>query len=178
MREEQWRAIVECDAAYDGQFYYAVATTGIYCRPSCKSRTPKPENVRIFTRREEAAEQYRPCKRCRPDAVRWPDEELAERVRAVIGQRYAETLTLQRMAEELHVSPYHLHHVFKRVTGQTPNDVLVATRLAKAKELLTAKGRSVTEVAGAVGYGNAGHFATVFVKHVGVSPREYREGSR
>lgn len=178
MREEQWRAIVECDAAFDGQFYYAVATTGIYCRPSCKSRTPKPEHVRIFLRREDAAEHYRPCKRCRPDAARWPDEELAERVRTVIGERYAEALTLQRIAEELHVSPYHLHHVFKRVTGQTPAVALLTVRLDKAKALLTRTDASVTEVAGAVGYGNAGHFATVFVKHVGRSPREYREGSR
>ena len=179
MRDEQWRAIVECDAAYDGRFYYAVATTGIFCRPSCKSKTPNPSNVRIY--QEQAAalgDGYRPCKRCKPDQSRLPDEELADRVKAVIRERYAEALTLRQIAEELHVSPFHLHHLFKKVTGQTPADVLLETRLERAKGLLTETGMSLSDVAGAVGYANAGHFSNVFLKHVGVSPKEYRGGQQ
>ena len=65
--EEKYRAIAACDAACDGLFYYGVVTTGIYCRPSCPSRTPKRENLRFFASREEAeAAGFRPCKRCRP----------------------------------------------------------------------------------------------------------------
>lgn len=65
--EEKYRAIAACDAACDGLFYYGVVTTGIYCRPSCPSRTPKRENLCFFASREEAeAAGFRPCKRCRP----------------------------------------------------------------------------------------------------------------
>lgn len=65
---EKLRAVLECDGAYDGRFFYAVRSTGIYCRPSCKSRPPRPENIEYFdTVAEAEAAGYRPCKRCRPD---------------------------------------------------------------------------------------------------------------
>lgn len=175
MQEELWQAIVNCDAAFDGTFYYAVQTTGIVCRPSCKSRTPKPENVRIYKAFEDAlADQFRPCKRCRPDQLQMPDQELTERAKQVMEERLSEVLTLHSLAEELHVSPYHLHHLFKRVTGTTPADYLLDIRLAKAKQRLAMTDQSVTEIAGGVGYANMGYFSTVFVKNVGVSPTEYR----
>lgn len=65
--EEMWKAIVDCDASYDGIFYYGVKTTKIYCRPSCKSKTPKRENIVFFHSKEEAEKAgFRPCRRCKP----------------------------------------------------------------------------------------------------------------
>ncbi|MCL6516648.1 Ada metal-binding domain-containing protein [Alicyclobacillus sp.] len=68
MPEDLWHAIVNCDVAYDGRFYYGVVSTGVFCRPSCRSKTPKREHVRIFlTTGEARAAGFRPCKRCKPD---------------------------------------------------------------------------------------------------------------
>jgi AraC family transcriptional regulator, regulatory protein of adaptative response / methylphosphotriester-DNA alkyltransferase methyltransferase len=179
MQEKQWQAIVDCDASYDGTFFYAVATTGIFCRPSCKSRTPKRDNVLIFTHPEEAiAASYRACKRCKPDHQRRPDEDLAHRVIQHIEAHYSEPLTLATLADEFHVSPYHLHHVFKRVTGRTPSDDLLTTRLEQAKTLLTDTEMSITAIAGSVGFPNMAHFSSVFQKYIEMSPTAYRQQAR
>jgi AraC family transcriptional regulator of adaptative response / methylphosphotriester-DNA alkyltransferase methyltransferase len=66
--DTMWDATVSCDKEYDGAFFYAVKTTGIFCRPSCKSRVPNKDNVSFFLNASEAQKAgYRPCKRCRPD---------------------------------------------------------------------------------------------------------------
>ena len=86
---EQWRAIVGNDPSYDGQFYYAVKTTGIFCRPSCKSRPPNRENIGFFLTAEQAlAAQFRPCKRCKPTGQRLPDEEWIAMVTVYIDRHY------------------------------------------------------------------------------------------
>ncbi|WP_442870390.1 Ada metal-binding domain-containing protein [Aneurinibacillus sp. Ricciae_BoGa-3] len=80
MKAEFWQAIVDCDQDYDGEFYYGVLTTGIFCRPSCKSRLPKINNVKLFQSIEDAEnEGFRPCKRCRPQLLvnRSSAEELS-----------------------------------------------------------------------------------------------------
>jgi AraC family transcriptional regulator, regulatory protein of adaptative response / methylphosphotriester-DNA alkyltransferase methyltransferase len=178
MQQEQWEAIVNCDDTYDGTFFYAVTTTGIYCRPSCKSRTPKPANVKIFKNREEAlAVGFRACKRCRPDQLNGPDAELAQRVVELLESRFAEPWTLASIAEELHVSPFHLHRLFKRVTGKTPADSLLETRLTVAKGLLSGSDDKITDIACSVGFANMAHFSSVFQKHVGMSPTAYRRNS-
>ncbi|MCL6516792.1 Ada metal-binding domain-containing protein [Alicyclobacillus sp.] len=70
VNDAQWRAIVNCDAAFDGQFFYGVTSTGVFCRPSCRSRTPRRENVRIFhSNREAQAAGFRPCKHCHPETL-------------------------------------------------------------------------------------------------------------
>lgn len=178
MKEEVWEAIIECNPLYDGKFFYGVATTGIFCRPSCKSKRPKRENVRVFSSMDEAVEaNFRPCKRCRPDHARWPDEDLVENVIKLIEHCYPEPLTLSKLADMLHISPYHLHRTFKRVFGQTPAEYLRATRLKAAQQLLSEKGKTVTEIAMAVGFSNAGHFTTVFLKQVGLVPSAWRRQS-
>lgn len=80
---EKLHSVLECDGAYDGRFFYAVRSTGVYCRPSCKSRPPKPENVEYFDSAAEAESAgYRPCKRCRPDV---PDYDPDARQRSAPG---------------------------------------------------------------------------------------------
>ncbi len=175
MNEEWWEAIIRCDSAYDGTFFYGVATTGIFCRPSCKSKPPKKENVRIFFSVDEAeSAQFRPCKRCRPDQTRWPDEELAQLAVALIESRYQEPLTLAELARMLHVSPYHLHRTFARIVGQTPAEYLRTTRLEAAQRLLMKTDMTITDIAMTVGFPSASHFSTVFQKHVGMTPTAFR----
>jgi AraC family transcriptional regulator of adaptative response / methylphosphotriester-DNA alkyltransferase methyltransferase len=175
MTEEMWEAIITCDPTYDGSFFYGVKTTGIFCRPSCKSKNPKREHVLVFSSIQEAASaNFRPCKRCRPTDLYLPDEELVQNAVELIECRYHETLTLQVLADQLHISPYHLHRTFKRITGHTPAEHIRTTRLTQAKKLLVETDQAITDIAMAVGFSNVGHFSTVFQKQCGFTPSAYR----
>ncbi|MBC1474812.1 methylphosphotriester-DNA--protein-cysteine methyltransferase family protein [Listeria grandensis] len=176
---EQWRAICENDAAYDGQFFYAVSSTRIFCRPSCKSRTPKFENVQVFMQAEDAIRAgYRPCKRCKSGGERLPDVEWAAQVQAFIEEHYGEYLTLPVIADGCHGSPYHLHRVFKAQTGMTPLGFVHLVRMQKARVLLETTEMSVMEIGVAVGMPNAAQFATWFKRMEGVTPSMYRNSRK
>lgn len=173
--EEVWRAIVGNDAAYDERFVYAVASTGIFCRPSCKSRPPKRENVRIYSSPEQAlADRFRPCKRCKPTGETVPDHEWADQIAQYIETNYKETMTLEALAEACHGSPYHLQRTFKRIKGMAPVEYVQQTRMAKAKEQLLGSDRAIADIAHAVGMPNASYFITLFKTKTGYTPNEYR----
>jgi AraC family transcriptional regulator of adaptative response / methylphosphotriester-DNA alkyltransferase methyltransferase len=177
--EKQWNAIIHNDSNFDGKFYYGVKTTGIFCRPSCKSKTPKYENVSIFNNPEEAlARHFRPCKRCKPTGERVPDQEWISVVTDYIGYHFAEPLTLDILANVSHGSPYHLHRVFKRITGQTPVEYIQEKRVTEARKLLESTSFTVTDVGRQVGIANPAYFITVFRKHTGCTPANYREQRR
>ena len=175
MNDELWQAIISNDASYDGKFYYGVSTTGIFCRPSCKSRNPNREHVKLFKNAEQAlAERYRPCKRCRPDGKRLPDEDWVQQISETIEKHYREPLSLGRLADLLHGSPYHLHRTFKRIRGLTPGEYIQQLRLEASKRLLADSQLPITDVALQSGFSNAAYFAAVFHKKTGISPSEYR----
>ncbi|MDU0202712.1 bifunctional transcriptional activator/DNA repair enzyme AdaA [Paenibacillus sp. MAH-36] len=176
MQDRYWQAIIGNDASYDGTFYYAVTTTGIFCRPSCKSRVPKRENVRVFPDRQTAvAEHFRPCKRCRPDGIRLPDEEWVDLIADYIKESYTEPITLSVLAEQFYASVYHLQRTFKRLKGVTPLTYLQQQRIEAAKKLLIETDKPVNAIGALVGVANAAHFATVFQKKTGVTPSEFRQ---
>ncbi|WP_081418546.1 bifunctional transcriptional activator/DNA repair enzyme AdaA [Paenibacillus sp. Leaf72] len=174
--EEQWRAIVGNDPSYDGQFYYAVKTTGIFCRPSCKSRPPNRENIGFFRTAEQAlAAQFRPCKRCKPTGQRLPDEEWIAMVTEYIDRNYKEKLTLAALAAICHGTPYHLHRTFKKVTGKTPVDYIQQIRIEKAKAMLLSSPVSIAEAGECVGLSNTPYFITLFKQKTGYTPESYRQ---
>ncbi|WP_422614993.1 bifunctional transcriptional activator/DNA repair enzyme AdaA [Cohnella caldifontis] len=174
--EEQWQAIVGNEGTYDGVFYYAVETTGIYCRPSCKSKAPNRSNVRIFADASAAeAEGFRPCKRCRPQGVRLPDEEWVEQIVRYIDRHYAERLTLEELADRCHGSRFHLQRTFKRIKGVSPMEYVQQVRMDQASERLVTTGESVLEIAQAVGIGGAAYLTTLFKRKTGLTPGAYRE---
>ncbi|KXZ23513.1 AraC family transcriptional regulator [Bacillus nakamurai] len=176
LTEEKWDAIVHNDSSYDGTFYYAVKTTGIFCRPSCKSRVPNKENVVVFQTADEAlAEHFRPCKRCRPNGLRLPDEEWVTQITEYIDSHYHESLTLETLADMCHGSPYHLQRTFKKVRGMTPAEYIQKIRITAAEHLLKLTDKTVLEIGLAVGIPNTAHFATLFKKKTGSSPTEYRK---
>ncbi|KOY16654.1 bifunctional transcriptional activator/DNA repair enzyme AdaA [Paenibacillus xylanivorans] len=177
--EKQWNAIIHNDSNFDGKFYYGVKTTGIFCRPSCKSKTPKYENVSIFNNPEEAlARHFRPCKRCKPTGERVPDQEWISVVTDYIEHHFAEPLTLDILANVSHGSPYHLHRVFKRITGLTPVEYIQEKRVTEARKLLESTSFTVTDIGRQVGIANPAYFITVFRKHTGCTPTNYREQRR
>lgn len=178
MNDESWQAIVLSDVSYDSKFYYGVITTGIYCRPSCKSRVPLRTNVRIFENHLQAiAENFRPCKRCKPDGGRLPIEEWVAQIVQVINIRYAEALTLGKLAELFHGSPYHLQRTFKRIQGMSPAAYILQIRMNKACQLLSQTELPITDIAFAVGIPNTSHFSTQFLNQTGRTPTNYRKSN-
>lgn len=176
LTEEQWQAIIHNDAAYDGSFFYAVKTTRIFCRPSCKSKAPNKENVRIFANAKQALDaHFRPCKRCRPTGQRLPDREWVEQISRYIDAHYRQKLTLESLAEVCHGSPYHLHRTFRRIAGATPVEYAQRTRVRAAQELLAQTDHSVAQIARLVGLPNTPYFMTLFKKMTGRTPTEYRQ---
>ena len=176
MTEEQWQAILQNDAAYNDKFFYAVKTTGIFCRPSCKSKAPNRENTRIFQNAEQAIESgFRPCKRCKPTGERLPDKEWVAVMTEYIDKHYQEPLTLEMLAEVCHGSPYHLHRTFKKVTGITPVDYIQQKRIDQASEYLVTTDRTVADIGTHVGLPNTSYFITLFKKKTGHTPTQYRQ---
>lgn len=155
----RFRALSSRDARADAHFVYAVVTTGVYCRPSCGARLPRPEHVRYFEASAQAEQAgYRACKRCRPGAASQADREqqLVARARRLLEQ--AETrLPLAELALQLGTSKFHLHRLFKRHTGFTPRQYAAAHRLSKARRQLV-RGQEVTRAIHEAGYSSPSRF--------------------
>ena len=132
--EKAWAAVLARDSRYEGQFVYAVATTGIYCRPTCPSRRPSRGNV-SFHRDPAAAESagYRACLRCHPRSSTSSPARAVAKVRAYIDAHADEPLTLAVLAREAGLSPHHLQRVFKRATGLSPKEYADAQRTQRFK---------------------------------------------
>ncbi|MEK5234356.1 Ada metal-binding domain-containing protein [Paenibacillus sp. FSL L8-0470] len=175
--EQVYDSVVKRESTYDGVYYTAVLTTHIVCRPSCRARTPKAGNVVFYGSLQEAIRAgFRPCKRCRPEEggrLR-PDAVLAAQADAVMAEHYGEKLTLQSLAEQLKVSPFHLQRTYKRVTGQSPAARLDQLRLEKASRLLADTGLAIAEVGKAVSFQGPSHFTAWFARKTGLAPTEYR----
>ncbi len=176
MTDEKWQAIIDNDVSYNDQFFYAVKTTGIFCKPSCKSRVPKKENVRIFPNAEQALRaNFRPCKRCKPTNEKLPDSEWVALITEYIDKNYTEKLTLETLADIAHGSPYHLHRTFKKITGITPVEYIQQVRLNAAKEYLIQTNKAIEDISICVGMPNTPYFITLFRKKNGHTPAQYRE---
>ena len=170
--EEMWRAASESDAAFDGAFFYAVQSTGVFCRPSCKSRGPNRENVLFYKTAADAhAAGFRPCKRCRPDIPGYaPAREIAEAAKAALeaGQNPAVP----------GVSPRRLSAVFKKTYGATLSACAGERRLAEARRLLVETDVPVVDVADAVGFRALSAFYRFFKRGTGQAPAAYRREHR
>ena len=178
LTQEQWTAIRDCDRAYDEVFVYAVKTTGIVCRPSCRARACKPENVVIFdTVADAIAEGYRPCRRCCPEIKNWAGTkaELARKLRSWIEDHYTEKFSLETIAEAQHMDKNYLLRVFKEVNGTTMLHYHNRVRCEHASQLLTQSDLSVSGVGEAVGYKTASHFTRIYKQVTGSTPIEYRK---
>ncbi|MEF3302879.1 DNA-3-methyladenine glycosylase 2 family protein [Paenibacillus sp. GYB003] len=177
MDEDLWNTILTRDRKYDGIYYLGIKTTGIYCRPSCRSRLPKRENVSVYRSAEEARRAgYRACKRCKPDnpGPDGPDAELAAQVKAAIARRLPQAPTLAQLAAETGVSPFHLQRTFKRVTGTTPAAFALGAKLELGRGLLERTAEPAGQIAVKAGFRSPSHFSAAFQKAFGLTPTEYR----
>ncbi len=175
--DRRWAAVVARDKRADGTFVTAVATTGIYCRPSCAARHPLRQNVRFYeTCAEAEAAGFRPCKRCKPNAPA-ADGEHTERIAASCRLiESAETApTLDALAAHAGLSPYHFHRVFKAATGVTPKAYAVAHRRKRIAEALKGD-KSVTAAIYEAGFNSSGRFYADATQSLGMKPGAYRAG--
>jgi len=175
--DERWRAVAARDRRANGQFVYAVGSTGIYCRPGCPSRRPNPDRVTFFDSPAEAARAgYRPCRRCRPDQPAAADPWLDKVRRACVYLANVEgPVSLARLAARLGGSPYHVQRSFKRIVGVTPREYADACRLRNVKTRLRASDR-VTDAMLDAGYGSTSRFYERAVPRLGMTPATYRRG--
>lgn len=173
-----WNAVLARDAARDGEFVFAVSTTGVYCRPSCPARRPRREKVQFFARPEQAERAgYRACLRCRPKALSGNGQ--ADRVKAIcryIEQHLDEPITLARLGREFHQSPFHLQRQFKAVLGVTPRDYADSCRLRELKQNLQS-GENVTRAMYDAGYGSSSRLYERTASQLGMTPDKYRRGA-
>lgn len=177
VHDSRWSRIVARDKTADGQFWFSVATTGIYCRPSCASRTANPKNVQIHDTLESArASGCRACKRCNPEG-RSAETENAAMIAKVcrLIEESEEELSLEDLAAAVDRSPSYFHRMFKAVTGVTPKDYASAHRARKVRDGLDAGG-SVTEAIYDAGFNSSGRFYEKSTRMLGMTPSQYRAG--
>jgi AraC family transcriptional regulator of adaptative response/methylated-DNA-[protein]-cysteine methyltransferase len=176
--DPRWNAVVAREAARDGDFVFAVSSTGVYCRPSCPARRPRRENVQFFHRPEQAEQAgYRACLRCRPKSFNGNTEsDGVKRICRFIEQHLDEPLTLDRLGNEFRQSPFHLQRRFKAVLGITPREYADSCRLRMLKRNLQA-GNSVTRAMYDAGYGSSSRLYERTASQLGMTPDKYRRGA-
>ena len=171
-----WKATVDCDSKYDGKFFYAVKTVGVFCRPSCKSRTPLRKNVVFFAQTEEAQKAgFRPCKRCRPDISDYaPVLEIAKKTKAAIDDYYIQRQRLSEKMKQIGAAPNHLAMIFKKHYGMTPLQYINRLKIEKAQKLLEKTDMPIIDIALEIEFNSISAFYHFFKKNTGLTPKEYR----
>ena len=179
-----YNALLARDRRFDGRFYTAVLTTGIFCRPICPAITPKRMNVRFFPSAEAAiAHGFRPCLRCRPEAA--PGSPAAEGVHATVRRAVhliedgaLESGSIEDLAGRLGIGARHLRRIFKEHTGVTPQEHSKARRLLRARQLIVDSNLSMTEIADVAGFGSLRRFNDAMKTAYGHAPSAFRRGLR
>lgn len=177
VNDARWASVVTRDASADGQFYYSVKTTGVYCRPSCAARPPRVENVQFHETRDEAEKAgFRPCRRCKPD-----QPALIDRHTAMIAsvcrliEKSESPPSLNELAVYAGLSTCYFHRVFKTVTGLTPKAYAAALQARRVRRELESN-NSVTGAIFDAGYNSNSRFYEKSNQLLGMTPSNYRAG--
>ncbi len=176
-RDPRWAAVLARDANADGQFFYSVKTTGVYCRPSCAARAARPENVEFHLTAADAERAgFRPCRRCRPDQPPLAETRSA-RVAALcrLIENADQAPSLDELARHAGLSASHAHRMFKAVTGLTPKAYAAAHRARRVRAELD-RSETVTEAIYGAGYNSNGRFYESAGRVLGMTPTRYRAG--
>jgi AraC family transcriptional regulator, regulatory protein of adaptative response / methylated-DNA-[protein]-cysteine methyltransferase len=175
--DPRWAAVLARDKEFDGEFVYAVRSTGVYCRPSCPSRPARPENVEFHdTTLLAQAAGFRACKRCQPDGVSLEhrhNDLITAACRAI--EVSAASLVLEELATSAGLSAHHFHRVFKRVTGLTPKAYAKAVRGRRVQSAL-AGAHTVTEAIYDAGFNSSGRFYESNSNSLGMAPKQFQQG--
>jgi AraC family transcriptional regulator, regulatory protein of adaptative response / methylated-DNA-[protein]-cysteine methyltransferase len=171
-----WQRVLDRDAGADGRFVYAVASTGIYCRPSCSSRRPLRRHVSFFDRPSEAEQAgFRACQRCGGRPAGASTADLVRRGCRLVADASPDLPTLTDLARGLHVSPSQLHRAFRVVLGISPRQFADALRAGRLKALLK-DNQPVTAALYEAGYGSSSRLYERTDAELGMTPDAYRRG--
>jgi AraC family transcriptional regulator, regulatory protein of adaptative response / methylated-DNA-[protein]-cysteine methyltransferase len=175
--DPRWARVLAHDKSADGQFWYSVATSGVYCRPSCPSRAANPKNVAFHASVVAArAAGFRACLRCNPDGLSIDAENAAMITKACRMIEEAETTpSLAELADAADLSPYYFHRLFKKTTGLTPKAYAAAHRAARMRKGL-GSAASVTEAIYDAGFSSSSRFYERSTGVLGMTPTSYRAG--
>lgn len=181
-----YRALEARDARFDGCFFIGVTSTGIYCRPVCRVRTPKRENCQFYVHAAQAESAgFRPCLRCRPELapseVVWSTQDasaiLAQQAARILDEPQSwddSTPSVQKLAEKLGVTDRHVRRIFEAQFGVTPMQYLQTRRLLTAKQLLADTNLPITQIALISGYSSVRRFNAAFLQHYKLNPTQLR----
>jgi AraC family transcriptional regulator of adaptative response/methylated-DNA-[protein]-cysteine methyltransferase len=175
--EDRWNAVLNREPDADGAFVYAVATTGVYCRPTCAARLALRRNVRFFVTCDEAeAAGYRPCKRCKPTEAKQSlrHAELISRACRMI-EKSEGTPNLKQLSGAVGMSPFHFHRIFKAQTGVTPKAYASAQLRHRIQNGLSAK-IPVTQALYGAGFNSSSQFYESAIEMLGMKPKVFRDG--
>jgi len=179
-----YRALASRDARFDGRFFTAVLSTGIYCRPVCPARTPLRRNCRFFPSAAAAAHAgFRPCRRCRPEAApgsaAWQGSSAAvARALRLVGEGALDAGSVDQLAERVGAGGRHLRRLFEQHLGASPLAVAQTRRVHFAKKLLDETSLPITQIAHAAGFASLRRFNAAMRSAFAASPRELRRGRR
>ena len=178
LENQWWDAVLARDASRDGEFFFGVTSTGVYCRPSCAAKRPRRENVAFFLRLEDAEKAgFRACLRCKPrSASRNPQADAIKRICRYIEQHLDEPITLDRLSSAFGMSPFHLQRTFKKVVGITPRAYADSCRMKLLKQNLQT-GKSVTTALYDAGYSSSSRLYERTASQLGMTPDKYRRGA-
>ncbi len=173
-----WDAVLARDSNHDGKFFFAVSTTGVYCRPSCPAKRPRRENVTFFLNPVEAENAgFRACLRCKPKSASGnPQIATVKEMCRYIEQHLDEPVTLERLSEAFGQSPFHLQRTFKKALGITPRAYADSCRMGLLKRNLQS-GRSVTHALYDAGYSSSSRLYERTASQLGMTPDKYRRGA-
>lgn len=177
---KQWQQVLERDTSADGQFFYAVKSTKIYCKPSCPSRRPTRKQVTFFptTTAAEAA-GYRPCMRCEPERIAPKDDPQAGAIVAVteyLKEHADERTKLADVAKATGVGRLTILRGFKRVLGVSPGQFAKEQRLAKFKNKVREPKTRITDAIYEAGFGSSSRLYEKSEASLGMTPRTMRAG--
>ncbi|MFC3052662.1 bifunctional transcriptional activator/DNA repair enzyme AdaA [Kordiimonas pumila] len=175
-----YEALLNRDPTFDGRLFFAVVTTGIYCRPVCPAPKPKPQNVLYFPKADAAQKAgFRPCKRCRPEAREgspaWKGTQATlERALRILATPLSDK-SIEQVADSLGITDRHLRRLFQHYLGKSPLDVRQEQRLQLALTLLTDKKSRITDIAYSSGFSSLRRFNAAFKIAYGLSPSNWRK---
>lgn len=174
--DDRWQSVVDRDADADGQFVFAVQTTGIFCRPSCRAKHALRKNVTFFAdARQALAAGFRPCKRCQPEKDSAHQHRLEKIAHACQLLEQESPLTLDELAQQVAMSPYHLHRLFKATTGMTPKAWQQSWRARRLRDAL-AKGVPVTQAILNAGFPDSSSYYRKADQTLGMTAKQFRKG--
>jgi AraC family transcriptional regulator, regulatory protein of adaptative response / methylated-DNA-[protein]-cysteine methyltransferase len=175
--DQRWLAVQQRNPNADGHFVYSVATTGVYCRPTCPARLALRENIAFHNTCADAEQAgFRPCKRCQPTGPSLDKRHAEAAAKACRLIETADSLpSLDELANNVGLSRYHFHRIFKKIVGVTPRQYFASHRTSRVRSELRAQS-SVTQAIYGAGYNSSSRFYERSAETLGMTPGEYQNG--